>query len=171
MCSSDLPSTTAAEHPVSSSSIVGQALPDPSRKFIEQAKHPTASLSDRVHNLRKLQHPLSIIPTRPVPGQNVGSHPAVEAGVRPFMGTADVAMLDWVVVNVIEVSLVVVLIANRVFPKSRLPDATSTLALPCFGNPGLSCSRCQPAFRELFLDPCPASRIVRIPRRQRPDRM
>ena len=42
----------------------------------------------------------------------LGSHPAVEAGVWPFVKAAEVVMLDRVVVNVIEASFVVVLIAD-----------------------------------------------------------
>src|SRR6266478_232046 len=80
--------------------------------------------------------------------------------MRPVGGAAGMAMLHRVVMNVIDVTLQVRLVADRVFPKAGLPDAVS--------GPGRGWPFMILAARERALDEAPADRIVGIAAGERP---
>ncbi len=52
--------------------------------------------------------------------------------MRPVGNPLDVAMLDRVVMDVIDMSGEIILIADRMFPIPSLPDAPFALELPAF---------------------------------------
>jgi hypothetical protein len=56
------------------------------------------------------------------------SHPAVVAGPRPVFDVFDETVLDRVVMDVIDVSLEVALVANLMLPEAPLPDAPFAFA-------------------------------------------
>ena len=55
---------------------------------------------------------------------------SMERGVGPINDTLDVPMLNWIVVNIVDVSFEIVLIAYQVFPEPPLPKASLTSFLP-----------------------------------------
>ena len=63
----------------------------------------------------------------PIRGENSLLNEAVEAAVRPIGYAIDVAMFHRVEVDVIDVSLEILIISNRVLPVSALPDSFLTL--------------------------------------------
>jgi hypothetical protein len=73
----------------------------------------------------------------PIGGQYTLGHIAVEAAVRPISGARYVPVLDWIVVNVIDMPLQVGIIANGVLPITPLPDtflALGNLACGALGR-------------------------------------
>ena len=56
------------------------------------------------------------------------SHPAVIAGPRPVLDVFDETMLDRVVMDAIDVSLEIALVANLMLTETPLPDASFALA-------------------------------------------
>src|SRR2546422_7768648 len=66
----------------------------------------------------------------PIYGVRPLLHPTSKARVRPEMRARSQAVLDRVVVNVIQVLLEVSLIPDRVFPEAPLPHVTFAMAQP-----------------------------------------
>jgi len=60
----------------------------------------------------------------PVGGIDTAADVLMERGVRPIDGSLDVAMLNRIVVNIVNVSLKIILIAYQVFPKPPLPKGS-----------------------------------------------
>lgn len=80
-------------------------------------------------------------------------------------------MLDGIIVDVIEVGLEIVLVFESVFPKASLPNAPSLLILFAGGDLHIPAAVRQEPRRKTLLDDAPATRIVGIAARQRPNRM
>jgi hypothetical protein len=80
-------------------------------------------------------------------------------------------MLDRVVMNVVEVSLQILFIANRVLPEPRLPDPSPVASAAGLADGPLRPPGRQPPLGELLLDPGPTRRISIITRRQYPERV
>jgi len=84
----------------------------------------------------------------------------------PIAHALNEPVLDWVEMNVIDMSLKIVLVANRVFPKSSLPQRQIAVWSADNINSGI-----KQRGAEVSLDPSPSTRKVGISRRQREDRM
>lgn len=78
-------------------------------------------------------------------------------------------MLDWIVVDVIQVVRQVLLVANRMFPKSALPDAAAAIALPRVGYICFLTALPQPLAGERFFDHGKSGRKICVLRRQSPN--
>jgi len=52
---------------------------------------------------------------------------AMKAAVRPIDDPADMTVLHWIEVNVVDVPLEIGIISNRMFPITALPDAFFSL--------------------------------------------
>src|SRR4051794_17765994 len=87
----------------------------------------------------------------------------------PVLYASHQAMLPRVPMDVIDASLQIVLILNRVLPVSLLPNASIPLAATRLGLPQFATTGFQPRFRELFFDAHPAHGITVVAGRQRPD--
>ena len=59
----------------------------------------------------------------PIHRQQSVFYVAVKGAVRPIRYPVDIAVFDWIEVDVIDMPLEVCIIADCVFPKSPLPDA------------------------------------------------
>ena len=78
-------------------------------------------------------------------------------------------VISWIPVTVVGAAFQIVLITNRVFPVTFLPDAALSLAIArCRLRPFVATSA-KPSFGEFFLDPHPAKRISIVTGRTRPD--
>ena len=65
---------------------------------------------------------------------HAGGDPAIETRVWPGMGTGAVRVLHGVVVDVVEVAIQVVLIANEMLPEAALPDAALLVTAARIGD-------------------------------------
>jgi len=99
------------------------------------------------------------------------ANPTLEAGPRSILRPPDEAVLYGIVVDVIEVRFEVAFVADRMFPKSALPNAASPFAEPRGRTLRLSPAALQPRPSELPLDPSPPQRIGVIARWQGPKGM
>ena len=103
----------------------------------------------------------------PIGWEEAASDVAVQAGVGPVGGATDEAVLDRVVMDVIDVVAVIGLVADQVLPISTLPDAAFAASLAygrsMFGDGNL------PA--EILLDPPPTAREIAVSGRQGGDAM
>jgi hypothetical protein len=79
------------------------------------------------HSLTERPGNLFHIPT-PIGRQQAPFNVAMKAAVRPISDTGDVAVLDRIEVNVVNVPLKVGIIANGVFPIATLPNALLAFA-------------------------------------------
>jgi hypothetical protein len=80
-------------------------------------------------------------------------------------------MLDWVVVNVIEVASEIVFVINHVLPVTWLPYTAPPFA-PFAARYGVIASATrQPQLSEVLLEPTPPPREIGVTWRERPDRV
>lgn len=80
-------------------------------------------------------------------------------------------MLDWVVMNVIEVAGKIVLVTNHVLPVTWLPNATPPFTPFAARYGAITSAAGQPLLSEVLLEPTPPPREIGITWRERPDRM
>ncbi len=103
----------------------------------------------------------------PIGWEEAASDVAVKAGVGPIGGTTDEAVLDRVVMDVIDVVAVIGFIPNQVLPISTLPDAAFATSLTygrsMFGDGYL--------LAESLLDPPPAAGEITVSGREGGDAM
>jgi len=111
----------------------------------------------------------SIVSTiaRPILRINSKSNQAVESRIWPRVDLRHMAMLDRIEVNVVDVTLEVVLIAERMLPIAPLPNAPFTL----IGSAWRYLFPSRQTTRERRLDQSPAGREIRVTLRQRPYRV
>src|SRR5262245_19063874 len=91
----------------------------------------------------------------------------MKAAVRPVAHLRNVAVLDWIEMNVVDMTLKVFIIADGVLPIASLPN---TLFALCDLAASPSRTGGEPA-REGALNEAPAQRKIGITCRQCPDRM
>jgi hypothetical protein len=87
----------------------------------------------------------------------------------PVFRAADVAVLDRVPVDVVEVTLEIVFVSDRVLPELWLPDSTATVVLSALCDGDFSPARFEPTLGELRLDPLPAAGVVGVAFGHSPD--
>lgn len=90
----------------------------------------------------------------------------MKARPLPVAWATEVLVLDRVVMHVVEVALEIVFRLESMFPEAALPDAASPLTLAASADRLLRAPEGEPLLGELFLDPCPACRVLGIPQRQ-----
>lgn len=91
-----------------------------------------------------------------VPG-NLPLLPSVKRRVLPGVWRGDMAVLDGIHVNVVDAGGKLTLIADDMFPKAPLPDATLAFAVDAAADMVRAKSPGKPR-----LDPTPAARVVGI---------
>ncbi len=96
-------------------------------------------------------------------------HPPVEAGVRPSVRTPREAVLDGIVVDVVDVMDHVVFVADRVLPEAFLPDASLPMAPPRRRNDNLAAAVGQPLLGEQHFDARPTHGEITVAFREFPD--
>ena len=85
------------------------------------------------------------------------------------MRTARQAVLDGVVMDVVDVVDQVVLVADRMLPETLLPDAAFTMASSRLGDGRLAAPAREPELGEQHFDACPANGEVAVALRELPD--
>lgn len=80
-------------------------------------------------------------------------------------------MLDRIVMDVIRVSLVIPFVTNDVFPKPPLPHAPATVPATRVADLAFRPASANPFVGKSLLDARPSRRKIRVPLRQRPDRV
>jgi len=86
------------------------------------------------HHLAAYSTPLAKLPVEaetiacPILWIDTVSHHAGKRRIRPIPDTCHKPMFDWVDMNVVDVTLKILLIANRVLPIASLPDTTFAFA-------------------------------------------
>jgi hypothetical protein len=120
-----------------------------------------ALLADGFFDVVEVQGRLAVA-AAPVFGVDAGADPAVKARPWPVFRAADVAVFDRVPVDVVEVTLEIVFVPDRVLPELRLPDSASAVALSALCDSDLGPAEFEPALSELRLDPLPAAGVVRV---------
>jgi len=103
--------------------------------ILSRGRWEPALLADCVFDVVELQRGL-VVAAAPVFGIDTGSDPAMEARPRPVFRVTDVAVLDWVPVDVVEVTLKIVFVSDRVLRQLWLPDSTASVVLSalCYGD-------------------------------------
>lgn len=91
--------------------------------------------------------------------------------MRPRMRTANQAVFDRIIVDVIDVAGQVCLIADAMLPKAFLPDTSLVSSVSRTGNGRFRSARSGPRFHETPLDGGPAGGIIGVVFRQSPDAM
>lgn len=112
-----------------------------------------------------------VFPATPACGIDSRSHPAMKAGRLPVAGATNQLVFDGIVMDVIEVRLEIILLGDRVFPKSTLPDSPPAFLLFSKRNSLIPTAASQKPLRETFLDDAPPRGIIRVAARQRPNGM
>src|SRR5262245_40615514 len=78
-------------------------------------------------------------------------------------------MLHRIIVDVVEVTLQIHLVPDRMLPEFRLPNAPPGVADASIRLRLLDAADGKPCFGKLFLDPAPALREISVRERKRPD--
>jgi hypothetical protein len=105
--------------------------------------------------------------TRPILRNNPGANIAVKRRVRPIPDAADQPMLDRIDVATFDMTGVIRLVTDQMFPEPALPDAAFVSLDPDMAEPFPFRKRLHKA----ALDQSPACREIGIARRQSPDCM
>lgn len=93
----------------------------------------------------------------------------METRPLPVFRAADVAVLDRVPVDVVEVTLEVVFVSDRVLPELRLPDSATTIDFSALRDGDFGPAGFEPTLGELRLDPLPAAGVVGVAFGHAPD--
>ena len=102
----------------------------------------------------------------PVSDEPTALNESMKTAVRPLRDAADMTMLHWVEMDVVEMAIEICLVSNGVLPIPALPNAFLALCELTLGTP----FRFDPP-GEVALDQAPAGRKVRVVFRQRPKRV
>lgn len=87
----------------------------------------------------------------------------------PIRRAFHISMLDRVVMDVVAVSLQVVFVFDRVFPKTALPNAATPTRFTRSRDRKLFSPQIQPCRSEIRFDPLPARRVIAVPRWKSPN--
>ncbi len=109
--------------------------------------------------------------TAPMAGVDAQFDVAMETGMGPLVRAGDMAVLDRVPMDVIEMTLEIVFVLQGVLPIAGLPYPATPLPLAAFGDHVVLAANLQPTLRELFLEPTPSLGILAVAGRQCPNRM
>jgi hypothetical protein len=108
--------------------------------------------------LAKISSIIAAAVARPVVGINAERHHAMEGRIGPILDLRDMAVFHRIEVNVVDVTLKVALIAQRMLPKSALPNSPLAFAVPALRDLLMSWH----AASEHRLDQAPARREIRV---------
>src|SRR6516165_9151405 len=86
--------------------------------------------------------------------------------MRPIAHAANKVVLHWIKVNIVDLPLEISVITNRMLPISTLPERRLSVSVTYDRSPGIH----EPVRKSAFDEP-PSVRIVRIPVRQRHDKV
>src|SRR5439155_2854474 len=91
--------------------------------------------------------------------------------MRPVGRIADMAVLHWIVMDVVEMPIEIIFVVNHVLPKPRLPNPVLSPFALSYPDLLLASANGDPVRRELLFDPRPPPRVIGIAGWQRPNRM
>ena len=95
---------------------------------------PYSAAYPTISNLLQ-RHRKNLVRSTPIRSVNPTLYVSGNARIRPIGCTPDMAVFDWVEVNVVHVSLEVAFVADRVLPEAALPYSTLTFLLAPIREP------------------------------------